>query len=260
MSAFYGPSGMVGLASISRREVLRVWKLWTQTVLAPIVASILFIVVFGLSLGSRIREIAGFPYEVYIVPGLIAMAMVQAAYNNNSASVFQARSDRYINDILSAPMHPWQVNLGFTVGGVVRALAIGVGLTALSMPLTGIGLAAPLVLIAATALGLVMFSALGTIVGIFAETFDHSTFISNIVILPLAFLGGVFYSVETLPPPWRELSQVNPLFYLVDATRFGFLGSSDVNPLLSLGVLVALAMPTYAWAQWLFTTGRRLKA
>ncbi len=251
---------MTGLASIARREVLRVWKLWTQTVLAPIVASTLFIVVFGLSLGSRIREIAGFPYEVYIVPGLIAMAMVQAAYNNNSASVFQARSDRYINDILAAPMHPWQVNLGFTVGGVVRALAIGVGLTALSMPITGVGLAAPLVLIAATALGLVMSSALGTIVGIFAETFDHSTFISNIVILPLVFLGGVFYSVETLPSPWRELSQVNPLFYLVDATRFGFLGSSDVSPLLSLGVLVALAVPTYAWAQWLFTTGRRLKS
>ena len=252
-------SGMAGLAWLCRREVLRVWKLWTQTVLAPVVSSILFIVVFGLSLGTRISEISGFPYQVYIVPGLIVMAMVQAAYNNSSASVFQARSDRYINDVLSAPMHPWQVNLGFTVGGVARALAIGAGITALALPLTGTPLAAPMVLAAATGLGLVLFSALGTIVGIFAETFDHNTFISNIVILPLAFLGGVFYSVDSLPSPWQEISHVNPLFYVVEATRYGFLGASDASPWLSLGVTAALALPTYAWAQWLFTSGRRLK-
>ena len=252
-------SGLGGLAWLSRREVLRVGKLWTQTVLAPVVSSILFIVVFGLSLGGRISEIGGVPYEIYIVPGLIAMAMVQAAYNNNSSSVFQARSDRYINDVLSAPMHPWQVNLGFTVGGVARALAIGLGLTVLALPLTGAGLAAPLVLAVATMLALVLFSALGTVVGIFAETFDHNTFISNIVILPLAFLGGVFYSVESLPSPWQELSHVNPLFYVVEAVRYGFLGTSDVSPWLSLGVTAALAVPAYAWAQWLFTSGRRLK-
>jgi ABC-2 type transport system permease protein len=156
-------------------------------------------------------------------------------------------------------MHPWQVNLGFTVGGVARALAIGAGITALALPLTGTPIAAPLVLAAATGLGLVLFSALGTIVGIFAETFDHNTFISNIVILPLAFLGGVFYSVDSLPSPWQELSHVNPLFYVVEATRYGFLGASDASPWLSLGVTAALALPTYAWAQWLFTSGRRLK-
>ena len=194
-------SGLGGLAWLSRREVLRVGKLWTQTVLAPVVSSILFIVVFGLSLGGRISEIGGVPYEVYIVPGLIAMAMVQAAYNNNSSSVFQARSDRYINDVLSAPMHPWQVNLGFTVGGVARALAIGArahrARTAPHRRRPG----APARAGVATMLALVLFSALGTVVGIFAETFDHNTFISNIVILPLAFLGGVFYSVESLPEP-----------------------------------------------------------
>ena len=100
-------------------------KLWTQTVLAPIISAELFIVVFGLSLGGRIKQIDGVPYKQFIVPGLIAMAMVQAAYSNNSSSIFQARSDRYINDVLSAPMQPWQMNLGFNVGGVVRALAIG---------------------------------------------------------------------------------------------------------------------------------------
>ena len=252
-------NGSVGLRWLARRETLRVTKLWTQTILAPVVSSLLFIVVFGLSLGGRIKEVGGFPYEVYIVPGLIAMAMVQAAYSNSSSSVFQARSDRYIHDVLSAPMHPWQVNLGFTVGGVARALAIGAGLTILSLPLTGVGIAEPLVLLAAVLLALVLFSALGTIVGIFAETFDHNTFIANIVILPLAFLGGSFYSVDSLPAPWREISHINPVFYVVDAMRHGFLGASDASPWLSLGVIAALTVPTYAWSQWLFTSGRRLK-
>jgi ABC-2 type transport system permease protein len=237
-----------------------VFKLWTQTVLAPVVSAILFILVFGLSLGARIRDFGAVDYEVFIVPGLIAMAMVQAAYNNTSSSVFQGRQDRYINDVLSAPMHAWQVNLGYTVGGVVRSVAIGVGLVALAVPLTGAPVQHPLALLAATLLGLIGFSALGTIVGIFAESFDRHTFVSNIVILPLVFLGGVFYSVESLPEPWEQISHANPLFYLVNAMRFGFLGQSDVNVWLSLAVIAAFALPLYGWAQWLFSTGRRLKA
>jgi ABC-2 type transport system permease protein len=117
----------------------------------------------------------------------------------------------------------------------------------------------PFALLAAVTLGLVLFSALGVVVGIYAEVWDHTTFIANIVILPLAFVGGVFYSVEVLPSPWEELSHFNPVFYLVNAVRFGFLGVSDVSVWLSLGVTAALALPVYAWSQWLFTTGKRLK-
>ncbi|HEX2233629.1 MAG TPA: ABC transporter permease [Thermoleophilaceae bacterium] len=251
---------MTGLVWLSRRETLRVSKLWTQTVLAPVISSILFILVFGLSLGGRIREVGSVDYEVFIVPGLITMAMVQAAYANNSASIFQARFDRYIHDVLSAPMHPWHMTLGFTVGGVVRALAIGASLVLLAMAIVGLPIEQPLALVVAVALGLVLFSALGTVVGIYAETWDHTTFISNIVILPLAFLGGTFYSVKLLPSPWEELSHVNPVFYLVDAVRFGFLGESDVSIWLSLAVTAALAIPAYLWAQYLFSTGKRLKA
>jgi ABC-2 type transport system permease protein len=254
------PTGRRGLAWLARREVLRVWKTWTQTVFAPVVSATLFILVFGLSLGERIREIEGFDYQVFIVPGLATMAMVQAAYNNNSSSIFQARSDRYVHDVLAAPMRAWQVNLGFNLGGVVRGLAIGAMLLTLAAPLTGVPVRHPLVLLVAVLLGLVLFSALGTIVGIFAETFDHHTFVSNILILPLVFVGGVFYSVESLASPWQELSHVNPLFYLVNAVRYGFLGTSDASVWLCLGVTAALAIPTYLWAQWLFTTGRRLKA
>jgi ABC-2 type transport system permease protein len=259
-SAAAEPTGTGGLVWLIKRETLRVSKLWTQTVLAPIVSSALFIVVFGFSLGGRIKEVQGYPYKEFIVPGLVVMAMVQAAYSNNSSSVFQARSDRYINDVLSAPMRSWQMNLGFNLGGVVRAAAIGLGLGAAAVALTGAPVKEPLFLVLAVLVGLVLFSALGTIVGIFAETFDHHTFVNNIVILPLAFLGGVFYSVESLGSPWHELTHVNPVYYLVNAVRYGFLGTSDVNHWLCLGVTAALAVPTYLWSQWLFTSGRKLKA
>src|SRR3954462_9594420 len=142
-------TGTRGLRWLVKRETLRVYKLWTQTVLAPVVSSSLFILVFGLSLGHRIKVVEGFPYRDFIVPGLIVMAMVQAAYSNNSSSVFQARSDRYINDVLSAPMHNWQMNLGFNIGGVIRALMIGLGLAAVAIPLTGVPVREPLVLIPA---------------------------------------------------------------------------------------------------------------
>jgi ABC-2 type transport system permease protein len=253
------PEPWRGLAWLSARECLRVSKLWTQTMLAPVVSSLLFILVFGLSLGSRIREVSGFEYDVFIVPGLIAMAMAQAAYSNNSSSIFQARSDRYIDDVLAAPMRPWQMNLGLTIGGAFRAVLIGVALAALAIPLTGAPVERPLALAAAVLLLVALFGALGVVVGIYAETFDHHTFINNIVILPLTFVGGVFYSVEVLPSPWEEFSHANPLFYVVNTMRYGFLGSSDVSVWLSFAVTAAIAAAVVAWSQYLFTTGRRLK-
>jgi ABC-2 type transport system permease protein len=250
---------MTGMLWLCRRETLRVSKLWTQTVLAPVVSSLLFILVFGLSLGSRIKQVGDVDYEVFIVPGLVTMAMAQAAYANNASTIFQARFDRYINDVLSAPMKPWQMTLGYTVGGLFRALAIGGALLACAAVLVGVPVERPFALIAAVVLGLVLFASLGLVVGIYAETWDHTTFIANIVILPLAFVGGVFYSIDVLPAPWHELSHVNPVFYLVNGVRFGFLGEADVSVWLSLGVTAALALPTYLWAQWLFTTGKKLK-
>jgi ABC-2 type transport system permease protein len=253
------PQPWRGLLWLCARECLRVSKLWTQTMLAPVVSSILFILVFGLSLGSRIQQVSGFEYQVFIVPGLIAMAMAQAAYSNNSSSIFQARSDRYIDDVLAAPMHPWQMHLGLAIGGVFRSLLIGIALLALAIPLTGAPVEHPLALIAALVLLLALFGALGVVVGVYAETFDHHTFVNNIVILPLTFVGGVFYSIEVLPSPWEELSHANPLFYLVNAVRYGFLGSSDVSVVLSFAVTAAIAAAVVAWSQYLFSTGRKLK-
>lgn len=248
-----------GLYWLTAREILRVFKLWTQTVVAPVISSFLFILVFGLALGGRIRQIHGVDYDQFIVPGLITMAMVQAAYSNNSSSIFQARFDRYLHDVLAAPMRSWEVNLGLTLGGVVRALAIGVLLLALAVPVTGVPVHEPLVLLVAVALAMALFGSLGVIVGIYAESFDHHTFVNNILILPLTFLGGVFYSVDRLGSPWEEITHLNPIFYLVNAMRYGFLGTSDVSVALSLGVTAALAAGAVAWSSWLFSTGRRLK-
>jgi ABC-2 type transport system permease protein len=248
-----------GLLWLSARETHRVLKLWTQTVAAPILSSLLFILVFGLSLGSRIRSIDGVPYEVFIVPGLVTMAMIQATYANNSASVFQARFDRYLNDVLAAPMRGWEVNLALSLGGVVRALLIGGGLLVCIVPFVDVPIREPLVLLLALALVLVLFSSFGVVVGIYANSWDHTAFVTNIVILPLSFLGGVFYSVDVLPSPWHELSHLNPIFYLLNAVRYGFLGTSDVSVALSLAVTAALAGAVVAWSAWLFRTGHRLK-
>jgi len=249
-----------GLAWLTAREVLRVLKLWTQTVVAPVVSSFLFILVFGISLGGRIKSVQGVPYDEFIVPGLVTMAMVQAAYQNNSSSVFQARFDRYIHDILAAPMRPWEVNVGLSLGGAVRALLIGGSLCALALVVTDVPVRHPLLLALAVLLALVLFSSLGVVVGIYAQTWDQAGFVNNIVILPLSFLGGVFYSIDRLASPWREVSHANPIFYLINAVRYGFLGRSDVPVALCLAITAVLAAIMVAWSAWLFSTGRRLKA
>src|ERR671925_307987 len=223
-----------GLIALSARETHRVLKLWTQTVAAPILSSFLFILVFGLSLGGRIKQVDGIDYDVFIVPGLVTMAMIQATYANNSASVFQARFDRYLNDVLAAPMRSWEINLALSVGGVVRASLIGGGLLLCVLPIVDVPIRHPLVLLLALGLALVLFSSFGVIVGIYANSWDHTAFVTNIVILPLTFLGGVFYSVDLLPSPWHELSHLNPIFYLLNAVRYGFLGTSDASVPLSL--------------------------
>lgn len=249
-----------GLIALSAREADRVLKLWSQTIVAPVLASFLFIVVFGLSLGGRIRDMGGVPYDVFIVPGLIAMAMAQAAYANNSSSVFQARSDRYIHDVLSAPMRAWEVNLGLAFGGVIRALAIGASLLVLALAVTDVPVRHPFVLALSTVILLVLFASLGVVVGVYAETWDQHGFVNNIVILPLSFLGGVFYSVDLLASPWHELSHVNPLFYLIDTIRYGFLGTSDLPVGIGLGITAALAVACAVWSAAMFRSGRRLKA
>jgi ABC-2 type transport system permease protein len=173
--------------------------------------------------------------------------------------VFQARFDRYLNDVLAAPMRGWEVNLGLNLGGAVRAILIGAGLAAIAVPLTAVPVEQPLVLLLATVLLLVLFCSFGVVVGVYADSWDHTAFVTNIVILPLSFLGGVFYSIDSLPSPWQEISHANPIFYLINAFRYGFLGTADVSVVLSLAITAAIAAASVAWSVWLFATGHRLK-
>lgn len=244
---------------LAARESLRVGRLWSQTVLAPVVSSLLFVIVFGVSLSGRIKNVSGFDYQVFILPGLVAMGMLTAAYANNSSSIFQARNDRYIDDILAAPMRAWQVDIGLTIGGVLRALAIGIVTTAVAAPLLGVPIEHPLVLVVSSLAAILLFASLGLIVGIHAQTWDHNAFVQNLVIQPLVFVGGVFYSVDILPSPWHQLTHVNPLFYIVDAIRYGFLGTSDVAPAIAVSVTAALAAAMFWWSVWLFRSGHKLK-
>ena len=234
-------------------------KLWTQTVIAPVLCSFLFILVFGLSLGERISHVDGVPYETFIVPGLITMAMIQAAYANNSASVFQARFDRYINDVLAAPMRPGRSTSGCRSAASCARLLIGAAAAAASLPIVDVPIREPVVLVLALVLALVLFSSFGVIVGIYANSWDHTAFVKNIVILPLTFLGGVFYSVDSLPSPWQEISHLNPIFYLLNSVRYGFLGTSDASVALSLGVTAALAGGGRRMERVAVRTGHRLK-
>jgi ABC-2 type transport system permease protein len=151
------------------------------------------------------------------------------------------------------------VNLGYMLGGIFRSLTIGIALVAIALPLTGVPIERPVHLIVAALLLVLLFGALGVVVGVYAQSFDHHSFINNILILPLTFLGGVFYSIAILPSPWQELSHANPIFYMVDAVRYGFLGSSDVHVGLAFGFTALVTVGMLAWAQWLFQTGRKLK-
>lgn len=248
-----------GLLWLCEREIVRFLKLWVQTLTAPVVSSLLFILTFGLALGESIADVDGIPYKQFIVPGLVVQAVLTAAFSNNSSTLMQARNERFINDVLASPLRWWEVNIGLAVGGIVRGLLTGLLLTGLAVALTGVHIEHPLVLIVATVLVLIAFAQLGVITGIYANSWDAIAFVTSLVILPLSFLGGTFYSVDRLPAFWEALSHVNPIFYLVQAYRSGFLGEADVSAWLSLGVLATLAAGLTVWAAWLFRTGHRLK-
>lgn len=248
-----------GLLWLCEREILRFLKLWVQTLTAPVVSSLLFILVFGLALGDAIADVNGIPYKEFIVPGLVVQAVLTAAFSNNSSSMMQSRLERFINDVLSSPLRWWEVNIGLGIGGVARGLLTGVLLTILAVVLTGVGIANPLVLVVATVLVLIAFAQGGLIAGVYANSWDAVAFITSLVLLPLSFLGGTFYSVDKLPAFWEAISHVNPIFYVVQAYRTGFLGEADVSAWVSLGVIAAFAAGLTVWAGWLFKSGHRLK-
>lgn len=248
-----------GFYALLVRELVRVLKIWSQTIAAPVLTGMLYFAVFGVAIGHRIGDVAGVDYVTYIVPGVVLMQIATQAYANNSSSVFQARSDGYIEDVLTAPIRAWQVSLAIVLGGVLRALLVGALVLAGAALMTDLPLVHPLEAAVLAVAVAVLWGSIGVIAGIYAQTFDQHTLISNLLIQPLVFVGGVFYSVEMLPDHLAWATRLDPLFYQVNGLRHAFLGVSDASFTVALLSTVVLAAASFAVQVSLFVTGWRLK-
>jgi ABC-2 type transport system permease protein len=241
------------------REVRRFTRVWTQTLLAPLFTSALYVVVFGYGLGSRIREVEGIPYLEFILPGLILLSIVTGSYGNTSSSIFDAKRERYIDDVLISPITPFQMALAYVLGGAMRGMLVGAGTFALAIPLAGLPAERPLMLLSAGVATSVAFASVGLVVGVLATRIDHIFFLSTIVIQPLTFLGGVFYSAEMLPGPLRVVTYADPIFYAVDAFRFAAVGISDTPPYPALAAVVIFAVLAFLSTMELLRRGYKLR-
>lgn len=247
-----------GTIALAGREARRVLGLWTQTILPPVATATLLLAIFGGALGDRLRQVEGVAYPWFILPGLLVMTVAGQSFANAATSLFQAKSEGYIEDVLTSPLRHWQVALSYMAGGLLRGwLAAGV-VAAIAVPLTE-GVRRPALALAALALTGVIFSALGVLTGVWAETFDQHAFVANLVITPLALVAGVFYAVQTLAEPWSTLTRLDPIFYLVDATRAGFTGAHEAPVAASLGVAAGVATAVVAAAVGVLARGWRLK-
>ena len=230
---------MTSFWTLLRKETLRFWKVAMQTVAAPILTSLLYLVIFGHAFAGRVDVYAGVPYTAFLVPGLVMMAVLQNAFANSSSSLIQSKMTGNIVFILLPPISTLEFFAAYVLGSVVRGLAVGAGVLAVTAWFVELRLAAPLWTLAFALAGAALLGALGLVAGIVAEKIDQLAAFQNFVILPLTFLSGVFYSIHSLPEAWQRLSHANPFFYMIDGFRYGFLGASDFPPLASLAVVTA---------------------
>ncbi|MDO8519814.1 MAG: ABC transporter permease [Deltaproteobacteria bacterium] len=247
-----------GFYTLIDRECYRFMRLFRQTVVPPIVTTVLFILIFGYSLGSRIKEIEGFSYIIFILPGLIQMGVVMNAYANTSTSLFMARMERSIENVLAAPLTNFQIVTSFMLGGLFRGVVVGATIMLCAMPFVSFPFAHPAMIVIGLASTSILFGGLGIISGLMAESWDHIATFTNFVITPFVYLGGVFYSIHMLPGFWPKISMFNPIFYCIDLLRYGFLGIADAPVALSLTVVCGLAILTYALCVFLFWKGYKL--
>lgn len=247
-----------GTVALAGRETRRVLSLWTQTILPPVITALLFVAVFGGALGTRIHRVEGIPYMRFILPGLLVMTVAAQAFANSSTSLFQAKNEGYIESVLASPIRPSQFVLAYLSGGLLRAWASAAVIALVASPWTGAPANAVLLVAALILTGLV-FAALGVITGVWADTFDQHAFIANIVITPLALVGGVFYSARLLQAPWNTLTKIDPLYYLVDAARAGQTHFHEAPIAASLAVAAAVALLAFTVATLVVRRGWRLR-
>ena len=253
-------TAQIRFATLWRREVNRFMKIKKQTIGAPLLETFLYISVFGAALGSRVGELHGIDYVVFVIPGLIMMAFSINAFTNNSSSILQQKFQGAIQDQLSSPASPLELLLAFSLGGFMRGLIVAALAFVASSLLVDLPVDHVLVLLPAIFMVGFFFSQLGVLVGIRAEQFDDVAFAQTFVLQPLIFLGGVFYSASLLPEPFQTLTHFNPVYYMINLVRYGFLGYSEASIALSMLALTAATAAIFAVNLRLFSRGYRLRA
>lgn len=238
----FGRVNWLGLYTLARREIMRFMNVWQQTVFAPLMTAGLFVAVFALALGRDRGEVMGLPYLNFLAPGILMMTVIQNAFANTSSSIISSKMQGNIVDTLMPPLSAAEILAGYLAGALVRALIVAAVITVGMVWLLGQGVAHPLWALTFVLLGAALMGGLGLLGGIVAQKFDQMAAITNFIVTPLSFLSGTFYSVQALPQPFAALAHWNPIFYLIDGARFGFVGVSDVPPL--RGLLVSLLAVT----------------
>jgi ABC-2 type transport system permease protein len=246
---------LVGFRTIIIREFGRILRIWAQTLVPPAITATLYFVIFGSLIGRRIGEMNGFSYMQYIAPGLIMMSVITNSYGNVVSSFFGAKFGRHIEELLVAPLPNWLIVIGYVCGGVMRGLLVGFVVTVIAMFFTHLHVEHLFIVISAVLLTAVVFSLGGFINAVFAKNFDQISFVPTFILTPLTYLGGIFYSIEMLPEWAQTVTRLNPILYMVNAFRYGFLGESDVDVGFAFMVMSVAVVVLFAACVWLMNRG-----
>jgi ABC-2 type transport system permease protein len=249
----------VGFRTLFYKEMLRFWKVATQTIAAPILTAMLYLLIFGHVLEGRVEVYPGVSYTAFLVPGLVMMSVLQNAFANSSSSLIQSKITGNLVFILLPPLSHWEILLAYVSASVVRGLAVGAGVFAITAWFAHLSFAAPVWIIVFAVLGAAILGTLGVIAGIWADKFDQLAAFQNFLIMPATFLAGVFYSIHSLPGFWQAVSHFNPFFYMIDGFRHGFFGQSDISPWTSLAIVSAFFAVLAAVAINLLRRGYKLR-
>lgn len=252
-------TAMSGFSTLLYKEILRFWKVAFQTIAAPVLTTLLYLLIFSHVMQGQARVYGAVPYSAFLVPGLVMMAVLQNAFANSSSSLIQSKITGNIIFVLLPPLSYWEFFAAYVLASVVRGMLVGIGVLLVSLGFVELSFEHPLWIIAFAVAGSAILGTLGLIAGIWAEKFDQVAAFQSFLIMPLTFLSGVFYSIHSLPSFWQELSQFNPFFYMIDGFRYGFFGVSDINPALSLGIAAASLLVLTAVTLALLKRGYKLR-
>jgi len=251
---------IVAFYTMMRKEVVRIFRIWSQTLLPPVITTSLYFAIFGAFIGAQVDAIEGFSYMQFIMPGLVMMTVITSAYAHVSSAFFSAKFMKSLEELLVSPMPHWLIIAGFVSAGVIRSFLVSVLVIIVALMFTHITIANMFIILGAGILTAILFSLAGLLNGIFAKGFDGITIIPNFVLTPLTYLGGIFYSIELLPEPFRTLSLGNPILYMVNAFRHGFLGISDVSLWVSFGITGVVTLILLLLTCWSFSKGTGLRS